>query len=148
MDGIDMAIETMRIKLADIKSKISQCRKKGFDTKIAELRIAGIPARIKLLEATREIKEVSVISLMLQDAAAETDEAEKNGEEQKKNVEYDLLVEQIIEAADSGLEELKYHNINKAKECYTNALGKYNSLPDERKKEVREQLEKLRNKLS
>ena len=38
-DSIDMAMDSIRSELADIKAKISQCRKKGFDTKIAVIAV-------------------------------------------------------------------------------------------------------------
>src|SRR3989344_4134376 len=144
-DSIDMAMDSIRSELADIKAKISQCRKKGFDTKIAVMMMMEIPARIKLIEATRELKEVSKINKLVMDAKAEIAEAEKKGEEQKKIKEIDKIVEKISDLADASTEELKYRNINKAKEGYTSALGLYSSLPEERKKEVREQLEKIRS---
>ncbi|MEK6943682.1 MAG: hypothetical protein AABX00_06475 [Nanoarchaeota archaeon] len=147
-DAIDMAMDSIKSEIIDIKAKISQCRKKGFDTKIAVMMMMEIPARIKLIEATRELKEVSKINKLVMDAKAEIAEAEKNGEEQKKNKETDAIVEKISDIADASMEELKYRNINKARAGYTDALGMYNSLPEDRKKEVREQLEKLRSKLS
>ena len=58
----------------------------------------------------------------------------KNGEEQKKNKETDAIVEKISDIADASMEELKYRNINKARAGYTDALGMYNNLPEDRKK--------------
>jgi hypothetical protein len=147
-DGIDMAMDAMKERLAEIKAKLSQCRKKGFEVKIAEIKAAEIPAKINLLKATRDMKEISKINMMLDYADAEIAEAERRGEEEKVEKQHDKDVEFIIETCDAGIEEIKYHNINKAKECYANALGKYSNLPDKRKKEVRDQMEKLRSKLS
>ena len=81
------------------------------------------------------------------DAKAEIAEAEKNGEEQKKNKETDAIVEKISDIADASMEELKYRNINKARAGYTDALGMYNTC-QRTEKRGEEQLEKLRSKLS
>lgn len=147
-DGIDMAMDSMRERLVEIKAKISQCRKKGFYTKIAELKIAEIPSKIKLLEVTREVKEVARINTMLEDAKAEIESVQAEGEALGVAKDVDKAVDRIADSVDSAWEELKYNNINKAKGLYSAAVGGYSSLPDERKKEVREGLERLRNKLS
>ncbi|MEK6946666.1 MAG: hypothetical protein AABX32_03580 [Nanoarchaeota archaeon] len=78
-EGIDLTVENLKQELNQIKDKISQCRKKGMDTKIAELKIMAIPSKIKMLEVTKDFKDVQKIAKLLNDAIAEIDNVEKGG---------------------------------------------------------------------
>ena len=77
VEGIDLTIENLKEQLNEIKQKISQCRKRGLDTKIAELKIMAIPSKIKMVEITRDYKEVQKINNMLNDAKAELENIKK-----------------------------------------------------------------------
>ncbi len=79
VEGIDLAIESLKEQLNDIKQKISQCRKKGLDTKIAEIKIINIPSKIKMLETTKNYKDIQKISKLLNSAKAEIEPLEREG---------------------------------------------------------------------
>ena len=77
MDGIDIAIESFKENLNDLKIRLSQLRKKGINAKIAELRIMQIPAKIKMAEITKENKDAQKIMVLLNAAKQEIEELEK-----------------------------------------------------------------------
>lgn len=77
-EGIDLTIEDLKMQLNEIKQRISQFRRRGLDTKIAELKVILIPSKIRIVELTREYKDVQKISNMLNDAKAELESIEKN----------------------------------------------------------------------
>ena len=84
--GMDLTIDSLKDELNDIKLKISLCRKKGMDTKIAELKVMAIPSKIKLLEITKDYKDVQKVNNMINDAKIEIESLEmQNPEEKGKN---------------------------------------------------------------
>ena len=72
-DGIDMTVESLKGQLNDIKLKLSQLRKSGLNTRIAELKIMAIPSKIMMLEVTRDYKDMQKIAKLIADAKAEAD---------------------------------------------------------------------------
>ena len=72
-----MAIDGFKGQLNEVRQRISLCRKKGYNTKIAELKIMSIPSKISMLEVTKDIKDAQKINAMLDDAAGELVEFEK-----------------------------------------------------------------------
>ena len=78
-ESIDLAIERLKGQLSEIKLKISQCRKRGAYTKIAELKIEAIPSKIMMLEITKEYKDAQKVDKLISDARAEIINIEKEG---------------------------------------------------------------------
>ena len=147
VEGIDLTIENLKEQLNEIKQKISQCRKKGLDTKIAEIKIMAIPSKINMVEITKDFKDIQKINEMLNTARIEIDAIEKD----------DLSINNEI--SDSSLNEIyvlmekidKLLNSNKIKEAKENCLkciNIYNDIPQINKKEVFERLNNLRTRLS
>ena len=66
MEGIDLTIDSLKEQLNDIKARISQCRKKGLSTRIPETRVMSVPAKIKMLEITKDFKDVQKINAILE----------------------------------------------------------------------------------
>lgn len=147
-EGIDLTIENLKLQLSDIKQKTSQCRKKGLDTKIAELKIMLIPSKIKMAEITRDYKEVQKINNMLNDAKAELEDIEKenlNSEnetsEGKQLEEMHILIVKIEEL-------LNENKIKEAKDNYLKCINFYKNLPESSKKEIFERLSDLRVRIN
>lgn len=82
-DAIDLTIENLKSQLNSIKQRISQCRKKGLYTKIAELKITSIPSKIMMAEATKDFKDAQKVSRLLSDAAVEVENIEREAENAK-----------------------------------------------------------------
>ena len=148
VDGVDIALENMKEQVSTMKSKLSQLRKKGFDTKIAELKVLAIPSKIKFIELTHDFKEVSKANKMVADALLEVQIAETEGEKQKAEKEMNKQMDEVSALADAADDELKDKNQSKAKEYYTLAQEKYKKLPEDRKKEVLDRLSSIRSKLT
>ena len=85
VEGIDLTIESLKEKLNEIRLKVSECRKKGFYTKIAEIKLMAIPSKIKMVEITRDYKDLQKITSMLDDARNEILSVEKEGLNSESN---------------------------------------------------------------
>ena len=147
VEGIDLTIENLKEQLNEIKQKISQCRKKGLDTKIAELKIMDIPSKINMVEITKDFKDIQKINEMLNNVRIEIDSTQKD---------YLIINNEII---NSPLNEiyalmekidkmLNNNKIKEAKENYLKCINIYNGIPQINKKEVFERLNNLRTRLS
>ena len=146
-DGIDLAIESLKERLSEIKQLISQCRKKGYDTKIAELKILIIPSKIKMVEATRDIKDVQKASKYLGDANSEIEEvARLAAEKQETAKEYDILedMNEILRKIEASIND---RNFSEARQFYQKGINIYKDLPQESKNEVYARLSELRSEL-
>ena len=77
MEGIDLSIENLKEQLNELKQKISQLRKQGLDTKIAVIMMMSVPSKIKMLEITKDYKDLQKIINIINNARAEIDSLEK-----------------------------------------------------------------------
>ena len=148
VEGIDLTIENLKMQLNEIKQKISQCRKKGLDTKIAELKIMAIPSKIKMAEITRDYKEAQKINNMLNNAKAELEDIEKDGlNSGDETSEYNQLKRTyiLIEKIEGLLNENK---IKEAKDNYLKCIDFYKNLHEHGKKELFERLSDLRARIN
>ena len=75
---IEVELSKLRQKLIEIKARISQCRKKGINPKLVELRITNIPSKIKYAEVTEDFKDVEKINALVIEAEAEIKYTEEN----------------------------------------------------------------------
>lgn len=139
-EGIDLTIESLKEQLIGLKQRISQLRKKGLDTKIAELKAMAIPPKIKLAEATRDYKDVEKANKLVNDATSEVDGIEKGAPSENGLDKISALAEEI----DGFLKESKN---NEAKECYLKCIDIYKNMPDKNKKEVFARLNGIRAKI-
>ena len=146
-EGMELTIENLKEQLNEIKQKISQCRKQGLDTKIAELKIMAIPSKINMVEITKDFKDVQKINEMLNNVRIEIDSTEKeyliisNGISNSPLNEIYALMEKIDKL-------LNNNKIKEAKENYLKCINIYKGIPKINKKEVFEKLNNLRNMLS
>ena len=53
--------EKLKLKLIELRKKISEKRKRGGYTKIAELKLMNIPSKIKMFKVTRDNNEIAKI---------------------------------------------------------------------------------------
>lgn len=145
VDGIDIAIDDFRQQLADIKQRLSEFRKKGKYTKIAEMRIASIPAKIKMLEATRELKDVAKVNKMIDDANKEVSFIENDGYK-VEDIRDPFL--DLVKIIDKIKGEIKAGRKKEAIEMYNNAQNLYRSVQQNYKKEIYLMLIEIHKKLS
>ena len=146
-DGMDFAIDNFKSQLTELKQKISRCRKKGMDAKIAELKIIAIPSKIRMLEVTRDLKDVQKISKMVNDALIEVNELENGVIHDEKSEEPEsqehILDKMILEA--EYLVSTK--KLKEAKEIYLKGIDIYKNIKSEGKKSAFEKLNSLRASL-
>ncbi|NTV23682.1 MAG: hypothetical protein HGA85_04880 [Nanoarchaeota archaeon] len=71
-DGaIEKQAELFKDTYAKVYQQMAFLRKNGFDTKLCELMVARIPARIKLFETTHDIKDALTLQRMINEAIDE-----------------------------------------------------------------------------
>ena len=58
-------IEFLKNYFEGLKKLISDSRKKGLDTRIAELRMMNIPLKIRYLEVSKDPKDVIKLKILL-----------------------------------------------------------------------------------
>ena len=148
-EGIDYTIESLKQELSELKQHISQCRKKGVDGSIADLRIASIPSKIKMLEATRDIRDVQRINALINQAKAEVEEMEK----EVLNRQHKIIISNpdLLEIADmlDSVEQLaKDKRLAEAKGLYLKCHEIYQKLSEVNRKAVFDRIDYLRTMLT
>ena len=145
--GFDMTIESLKEELLEIKQRLSQYRKKGIETKIVELRIANIPSKIKMIEVTRDLKDVQKADAQLKLAKIDADELELLYQEkinQKPEVHKDEEVSAIESLLDDAERLAAGKKMQEGKIQFMKCYKAYNELKPENKGKVFERLNKLR----
>ena len=147
VEGIDLTIESLKEQLNEIRQTISQCRKKGLDTKIAEIKIIAIPSKINMVEITKDFKDIQKINVMLNNVRIEIDAIEKDYLSINNEISESSLNEiyALMEKMDKLLNSNK---IKEAKVNYLICINIYKSIIRINKKKVFERLNNLRTRLS
>lgn len=65
VEDIDKQIEFLKRYFEGLKKVISKQRKKGLDTKIAELRMMNIPYKIRYLEVSKSKEDIKKLKILL-----------------------------------------------------------------------------------
>ena len=146
MEALDMTIDNLKDQLLEVKQHISECRKKGLDTKIAELRVIPIPAKIKLLEVTREIKDVQKVISLLNLAKNEVDEIKKQDLNSDDSIEENINSMRMLQTKINA--SLDGRNLGEAKRYYQKAREIFPKLAREEKKEVYKSLSDIASRLN
>ncbi|MEA2035898.1 MAG: hypothetical protein U9O94_00210 [Nanoarchaeota archaeon] len=71
---VEISKEKYEQELNDLKEKISELRKKGYNTKIAELFAMRIPAKIKLVMVTKTDRDMKKLQYLISSLKSELDE--------------------------------------------------------------------------
>jgi tetratricopeptide (TPR) repeat protein len=69
-------LEKLQEDLKNQKEKISQLRKKGFNTKIPEMKIMNIPHKIAMAKVTQKQRDVQIVLNLLENLKREIEEVE------------------------------------------------------------------------
>jgi hypothetical protein len=70
-------IESLREALDDLKRELTEVRKEGKDTKIAELFIMTIPSKLQYAEVSYDRKDIDNVRKLLEKAKEELESSEK-----------------------------------------------------------------------
>ena len=103
-NNVNASIENLKNELNDVKSKLSEYRKKGFDTKIADLKMMNLPFKIRLAEATQSYKDIEKVNYMIKSVYEELEDI-KNQQVQDIDKDAKKKVEQFksfVEKKESG----------------------------------------------
>ena len=146
-EGMDLAIESLKEQLNDIKAKISICRKKGMDTKVAELKIMAVPSKIKMIEVTKDYKDVQKVSSMLDNARAEIESTEKEGLNSENEISKSDGLQEIFDLMKSTSMLLNEKRVKDAKIYYLKCVDIYKKLPEEDKRKAFKKLDDLRTSI-
>lgn len=143
--------EQLKKELEDIKFELSSLRKKGIDTKIADLKIMNIPSKINMIKITKSSRDIGnvkrlmisawqEITVIKKEAGLETEPlSEKINEirNPNKNIPDQApefkLANQLIQEANNFINSKKY---NEAHELYTKINEVYRKLPKESKAQI------------
>ena len=142
-NGIDKSIENLKTELRNVSLKLSELRKSGVDTKIAELKVMNIPFKIKLVEETKNYKDIEKINIMLEDVKSEISSTVDANE----TTTNDSSLNQINILMDKILGALNKNKPNEAKNYYLTSVKIYNELKNNDKKAVFGKLNELGGKL-
>ena len=129
------AVESLKNRLKELKTQISEYRKKGYDMKIADLKSMNISSKIQMASITEDEKDIRKIIALLNDVEKEIDIAKKESfkkEEDVLNLK-GLRIEILIDKAEYLLKDNK---IKRAKSVYSEIESLYNKLPNKLKKEL------------
>ncbi|HLG25106.1 MAG TPA: hypothetical protein VI564_09310 [Candidatus Nanoarchaeia archaeon] len=148
-DSVELAIGNINDQLSEIRSRIVYFRKKGIDTKIANLKIASIPSKISMLSVTRDLNEVSKITKLItlvKNEIADLEQEELNRQNQIDDTLSELeKVNLLVKRIGHRIDERK---IEEAKLIYGSVAAIYKNLSREEKKEVIGRLADIRARLS
>ena len=145
VEGIDISIEDMKQSVLDMKLKLTEFRKKGKYTKIAEMKMGLINSKIKMVEVTREIKDVMKVNKIIDDAKNEIKFIGNDGYKVQDEIDPFLEIIKMISQIDKSIKSGRKKD---AVEIYNNAQNLYKSVQDEYKKEVFLRLNEIHKKLS
>ncbi|MBN1793023.1 hypothetical protein JW826_05055 [Candidatus Woesearchaeota archaeon] len=96
----------LKERYEDLRSRISQARRKGKDPIIADLMTRNIPAKIKIADATREKRDFDQVEIMLKNVEAELEEALKEVEINVK-MEIEQRLKSDFQKATGKVEEVE-----------------------------------------
>jgi hypothetical protein len=150
-DGTDFAMDQMRETIVSIKQRLTQYRKKGLDTSVIDMRLAFIPPKIKMIEVTRDGKDIQRTNAILDLAKKDADDLEAEYQavlSYKKPQEPDPATEEIDYLIEQGRKAAAKSGTAEAKAFYLRAFKEYNSLKDEQKKRVIGNLGQFRAELT
>ena len=142
-NGFELTLENLKTELCNITLKISELRKAGLDTKIAELKAMNLPYKIKLAEATKSYKDIEKINSALEDVKSELNSVESTNEKADKSNEpsqISVLIGKINDA-------LTENKLKAAKDYYLEAVNVYNKFKNGDKKAIFGKLNEIGNKL-
>src|SRR3989338_6756051 len=141
--GVDLAIENLKMELNNVKLKLSECRKNGLDTKIAELKIMNIAPKINFAEVTKSYKDIEKINNMLNDAKMEIESMAPDSSN-AANISPNNLKE-IGDLINKINKALSNNRLQEAKNYYLESVILYKKLKNEDKKEVFKKLANLKS---
>ena len=144
--GVDLAIENLKMELNNVKLKLSECRKNGLDTKIAELKIMNIAPKINFAEVTKSYKDIEKINNMLNDAKMEIESMAPDSSN-AANISPNNLKE-IGDLINKINKALSNNRLQEAKNYYLESVILYKKLKNEDKKEVFKKLTNLKSELT
>lgn len=155
--NIDEGLDKLKEELNNVKFKLSELRRTGNDTKIAELKLMNIPAKIMVAEATRDMKDVTRVNEYFEEVNEELSEIKasqviKEDENKQKKVQDNEEIKKInkksfdyseteagrrtkklIQEAHKGIDEKDY---KKTYQNYMEIRDMYKYLPKDLKKPV------------
>jgi len=118
-------IDELKDKFIEYQGIVSELRKKGKDTSIAELQLLDIPAKMKIANITQDEKDIENIRSAIKQLKQEISEIESGSD-------FDRIHILILET----FEHLRKDEKEKAKEKYREIMRIYRELTKELKQTV------------
>ncbi len=143
--GIDIAIEEVKSQLGEFKLRLSEKRKGGYDTLIAELHATTIPAKIKMAEVTQDISDLQKAMAELKKAQQELQESMLKNQEvslesikaqEVEQIQSQEIMQKAQKLMDQGHAALRSNNREQAMRCYIQLREVYKYLAPDNKKEI------------
>lgn len=118
-------IDKLKDEFIEAQGAVSELRKKGKDTSIAELQLLDIPAKMKIANITQDDKDILNIRYAIKQAKQEISEIESGSD-------FDRIHILILEA----FEHLRKDEKEKARDCYKEIMSLYKQLTKDLKETV------------
>lgn len=135
-EKIDAELQELDDKFQEIKAQMSEIRKKGKDTSIAETLALDFLPKLRMAKVTYEREDVIKIQQLLKDIQAELKEAQEGS-----------LFKQITEKLEDAYESLRQGKPDEANSLYTDIISHYKELPKDMQRLVYSACAELRKRL-
>lgn len=134
-------IQKLRSRFEEIKKKMSDKRKKDYDTKIAELKSININSKINIAIVTGDPKDIDKVNKLLDDI-----ENEINNSKENEFHESNSLI-RITTTINEVYDLMGKKKIEEARKAYRQIQGMYTHLTKADKKKVLDKCAELGKKL-
>jgi len=80
-DPMHASLESIKAQVDNLKKSISSLRKSGKDVEIVSLKMLDVPYKIKVVEATKDPKDLNKLKDMILDIEKEIEEAKNKADD-------------------------------------------------------------------
>ncbi len=122
-EKVEAELQSLADEFQELKARMSDLRKNGKDTRIAELMALDFTPRLRMAKVTYESKDINKIKQLLQDITTELKEAEEGSE-------FDHAMELIREA----YEYIREGKLMEASVAYSAIVRLYKKMPGDLKR--------------
>ncbi len=124
-EKIENEIQSLEEQFQELKARISELRKRGRDTKTAEVLSLDFTPRVRMARATYEDSDIKKIKKLLDQINEELKEADEGS-----------VFEHALEILREAYEYIRDGKISEAKVAYSAIVRLYKNMPDELKKTI------------
>ena len=136
MSGIDLAIDSLKSQVSDLKQEFSEARKKGVDVSLPYLRFLNLPSKIGIVVATKSLQDIKQVSSLISEVKEDLENAKREGTEGVEKNDEKNYTERIQKLMDEAAIALQQKNREGLLKLYSDIRGVYPFIPEALKKET------------